>query len=280
MASIPAKVETRIKEALKRFQPYIAQAKARDVGEADTSTLCKDIVAELFGYDKYSEITAEYQIKSTYCDLAVKIEGKLVLLIEVKSVNSELKDTQIKQAVDYGANQGIEWVVLTNAQQWQIYKISYGQPIGHDLLVTLDLLALNPKVKDDVEALFLLTREAQGKSLLDQYHQQRQALSRFAIGAVVLSDPVLSAVRRELKRLSPDVKIDTEEIAHVLVEEVIKREVLEGDRAADAKRKLARAAAKPLRTKVDSAAAPVAAAIGTGGTATNSSPVAAPAPAV
>lgn len=280
MASIPTKVETRIKEALKRFQPYIAQAKARDVGEADTSTLCKDIVAELFGYDKYSEITAEYQIKSTYCDLAVKIEGKLVLLIEVKSVNSELKDTQIKQAVDYGANQGIEWVVLTNAQQWQIYKISYGQPIGHDLLVTLDLLALNPKVKDDVEALFLLTREAQGKSLLDQYHQQRQALSRFAIGAVVLSDPVLSAVRRELKRLSPDVKIDTEEIAHVLAEEVIKREVLEGDRAADAKRKLARVAAKPLRAKVDSDAAPVAAAISTGGTATNSSPVAAPAPAV
>ncbi|MBI5424637.1 MAG: type I restriction enzyme HsdR N-terminal domain-containing protein [Opitutae bacterium] len=253
MASIPAKVETRIKESLKRFQPVLAQAKARDVGEADTSTLCKDIIAEMFGFDKYSEITAEYQIKSTYCDLAIKIEGKLVLLIEVKAINTELKEAQIKQAVDYGANQGIEWVVLTNAQHWQIYKITYGQPIGSELLVTLDLNTLNPKSKDDVEALFLLSREAQSKSLLSEYHQQRQALSRFAIGAVVLSDPVLAVIRRELKRLSPDVKIEIEEITHVITEEVIKRDVLEGDRAAEAKRKVSKAASKQLRAKPESA---------------------------
>lgn len=251
MATIPAKVETRIKEALKRFQPVIAQAKARDIGEADTSTLVKDILAELFGYDKYSEITAEYQIKSTYCDLAIKLEGKLALLIEVKSVNSELKESFVKQAVDYGANQGVEWVVLTNAQCWQIYKISFAQPITNELLVTLDFNALTGKSRGDVESLFLLTREAQGKSLLDEYHQQRQALSRFMLGAVVLSEPVLNVVRRELRRLSPDVRIDAEEIEHVLTEEVIKREVLEGDRAADAKRKVAKASAKAQRAKTE-----------------------------
>jgi predicted type IV restriction endonuclease len=267
MATISSKVESRIKDALKRFQPVLAQAKARDVGEADTSTLCKDIVAEMFGFDKYSEITAEYQIKSTYCDLAIKLEGKLVLLIEVKAINTELKEAQIKQAIDYGVNQGVEWVVLTNAQQWQVYKITYGQPVGSELLVTLDLNTLNPKSKDDIESLFLLSREAQGKSLLDEYHQQRQALSRFAIGAVILSEPVLSVVRRELKRLSPDVRIETEEIAHVITEEVIKREVLEGDRAAEAKRKVAKAASKPLRSRseesADAAAAQTVATTGT-----------------
>jgi predicted type IV restriction endonuclease len=251
MANIPSKVESRIKEALKRFQPVIEQAKARDVGEADTSTLVKDILAELFGYDKYSEITAEYQIKSTYCDLAIKIEGKLALLIEVKSINSELKEAQIKQAVDYGANQGVEWVVLTNAQCWQIYKITFGQPIGHELLVGLDFNNMAAKSKENLEALFLLTREAQGKSLLDEYHQQRQALSRFILGAAVLSEPVINVIRRELKRLSPDVRIEADEIAHVLTEEVIKREVLEGERATDAKRKVSKSSAKSLRAKPD-----------------------------
>lgn len=264
MATIPAKVETRIKEALKRFQPVIAQAKARDIGEADTSTLVKDILADLFGYDKYSEITAEYQIKSTYCDLAIKLEGKLALLIEVKSINSELKESYVKQAVDYGANQGVEWVVLTNAQCWQIYKISFAQPITNELLVTLDFNALTGKSKGDVESLFLLTREAQGKSLLDEYHQQRQALSRFMLGAVVLSEPVINVVRRELRRLSPDVRIEAEEIEHVLTEEVIKREVLEGDRASEAKRKVSKASAKVLRSKAEKeepAAAPAAAVV-------------------
>ena len=107
MAKIPAKVESRIKEALKRYQPLVEQAKARDVGEADTSTLVKDILADLFGYDKYSEITAEYQIKSTYCDLAMKVDGKLTVLVEVKSLNTDLKEQHVKQAVDYAANQGV-----------------------------------------------------------------------------------------------------------------------------------------------------------------------------
>ena len=87
MAKIPLKVESRIKEALKFFQPVIEQTIARDVGEADTSTVVKEILAELFGYNKFTEITAEYMIKGTYCDLALKLEGKLVLLVEVKAVN-------------------------------------------------------------------------------------------------------------------------------------------------------------------------------------------------
>ena len=249
MAKIPAKVESRIKDALKRFKPIIEQAKARDIGEADTSTLVKDILSDLFGYDKYAEITAEHQIKGTFCDLALKIDGKLGLLIEVKAIGSELKDGYIRQAVDYAANQGIEWVVLTNAARWEIHKIGFGKPITNDLLVALDFLAIDPKKDSDLEILFLLSREAQGKSLLDEYHEQKQALSKYSIGALLLTETILSVMRRELKRLSPDVRIEVEEIQSVLSLEVIKREVLEGEKAQDASRRISRAANRALRAK-------------------------------
>jgi hypothetical protein len=262
MAKIPTKVESRIKDALRRFQPVVEQAKARDVGEADTSTLVKDILAELFGYDKYSEITAEYQIKSTYCDLAMKVDGKLAVLVEVKALNTELKEHHVKQAVDYAANQGVEWVILTNAQNWQVYRVTFAQPISHELLMNLQFGVLSHKSDADLESLFLLSREAQGKSLLDEYHEQRMALSRYSIGAVILSEPVLSVLRRELKRMSPDVRIEIEEIEQVLVEELLKRDVLEGEKAVEAKRRLAKCAAKLLRkvekTEVIPASATVA----------------------
>jgi Type I restriction enzyme R protein N terminus (HSDR_N) len=251
MAKIPAKVEMRIKEALKRYKPVIEQAKARDIGEADTSTLVKDILADLFGYDKYTEITAEYQIKSTYCDLAIKLEGKLALLIEVKAIGLDLKEGFIKQAVDYAANQGIEWVILTNAVTWQVYKIGFGKPITNDLLMTLNFLTLDTKNLSDIESLYLLSREAQGKSLLDEYHEQKQALSKYCIGALLLTEPVLSIVRRELKRLSPDVKIEIEEIQAVISQEVIKRDVIEGEKAIEAGKKLSRAANRALRAKTE-----------------------------
>ena len=249
MANIPSKIETRFKESLKRFQPVVEQAKARDIGEADTSTLVKDILAELLGYDKYSEITADYQIKSTYCDLAIRIGGKIALLIEVKAIGLDLKENHVKQAIDYAANQGVEWVILTNAQTWHLYKVSFGQPIGNELLLTFQFGALSPKSDDDMQALYILSKEGQSKSLLDEYHQQKQVLSRFAIGAILLSEPVLSAIRREIKKLSPEARISIEDIKEVLSLEVIKREVIEGEKADEIKRKMARVQKKLEREK-------------------------------
>lgn len=248
MSKIPAKVKSRIVEGIKRFKPVIEQAKSRDVGEADTSTLVKDILADLFGYDKYSEITAEFQIKGTYCDLALRIDGKIGLLIEVKAIGAALKESFIKQAVDYAANQGIEWVVLTNALHWQIYKLNFSKPVTSELLCEITFTELDPKDDSDLDMLFLLCREAQGKSLLDAYHEQRQALSKYVIGALMLSDPVVSVVRRELKRLSPDVRIEYEEIKAVMAQEVVKRELLEGDKAIDASKRISKAAGRALRS--------------------------------
>ena len=57
-------------------------------------------------------------------DLAIKVDGKLALLIEVKAIGLELKDGHVKQAVDYAANQGCDWVVLTNGMIWRVYKLT------------------------------------------------------------------------------------------------------------------------------------------------------------
>jgi hypothetical protein len=85
------------------------------------------------------------------------------------------------------------------------------------------------------------------KSVLGDYQLQRQALSRFFLGALVLSEPVLEVIRRELRRVSPDVKIEIGQIQGVLSAEVLKREVIDGEKAAEARKKIARAANKSLR---------------------------------
>jgi hypothetical protein len=108
---------------------------------------------------------------------------------------------------------------------------------------------LNPKKTSDLELLFHLTREGWLKSALGEFQAQKQALSRFFLGAMVLSNPVLEVIRRELKRLSPDVRIDVEQIKTALVQDVLKREVVEGDKADEARKKINKAASKLLRTR-------------------------------
>ena len=114
MANISSKTKDRLAAGIKRFQPILTSAKARDVNESDTVTIVTDMLADVCGFDKYSEITSEFVIRGTFVDLAIKIDGVLQMLIEVKSIGLELKEAFTKQAVDYAANQGVEWVILTN----------------------------------------------------------------------------------------------------------------------------------------------------------------------
>jgi hypothetical protein len=206
-----------------------------------------DMLAEVFGYDKYSEITSEFAIRGTFVDLATKLDGVVQTLIEVKAIGLELKDSHVKQAVDYAANQGVDWVLLTNGTTWRVYHVIFSKPIGQDLVVEIDFCSLSPKSDADMELLFLWSKEGWLRSVMGDYHTQKQALSRFFLGAMVLSDPVLSVIRRELRRVSPDVRIDTDQIRAVLVGEVLKREVMEGDKADEARRKISRSASKSLR---------------------------------
>lgn len=125
MASIPKRVSERLVAGIKKYQPILASAKARDVGEADTVTIIKDMLGDIFGYDKYSEVTSEFAIRGTYCDLAIKADGALQTLIEVKAIGLELKDQHVKQAIDYAANQGVDWVLLSNGMCWRVYHLTF-----------------------------------------------------------------------------------------------------------------------------------------------------------
>jgi predicted type IV restriction endonuclease len=246
---IPKKVVDRLSAGLKRFKPVLESAKSRDVNESDTSMIVTDMLADVFGFDKYNEITREYAIRGTYCDLATKIEGKLQTLIEVKAIGVDLRENHIKQAVDYAANQGVEWVVLTNGQIWKVFSVSFSKPISADLVLELDMLSLEHNDEDAQEDLFLLSKEGVQRSGLDAYNDQLRVRSRFNLAALILSDTVLHTIRRELKRLSPDVRISVDEIRDALVHEVIKRDTIEGEKAAEAQKLVNRAASKALRQK-------------------------------
>ncbi len=247
MYKIPKKIEARISSGVKAFQPVLRAANMRDVNESDTVTIIIDILSEVFGYDKYQEVTKEFQIRNTYCDLATIVNGKIGILIEVKAIGISLKDIHVKQAVDYAGNQGVDWVVLTNGIDWNIYKVIFAKPINHELVYSFSFLELSPKSKKDIELLFPLTKEGSVKSTLEFFHDQRQALSRFYLGALILSDQYLNYIKRDLRKISPGIKIEIDEIKDVIKNEVIKREVLESEKISEASKKISRLFNKKTR---------------------------------
>jgi hypothetical protein len=234
MASPPKKVVGFLKE-VPRFQKVLQLAKDRDINESDTVAIITDILADVFGFDKYAEVTSEFCIRNTYCDLAIKVGNAVQFLIEVKAIGLSLKENHLRQAVNYGANQGIPWVVLTNGINWEIYRIRFEKPIDAEAVCSLDLLAVNPRKTEDQERLFLLCKEGLSKAAMDEFAQKVQSVNRFVIGAILTSEPVVSLVRKELRRLADGLKVENGEIEEILRAEVLKREVIEGDAATKAK---------------------------------------------
>jgi hypothetical protein len=265
--AVPKRVAERIATTLKPFQTILQQQKARDVSEADTVTLVKDLLADLFGYDKYAELTSEHSIRGTFCDLAVKLDGKLAFLIEVKAIGIDLKDGHVKQAVDYAANQGVEWVVLTNGINWHLYHVIFKKPIDKQEIAHFNLLDANAKNEAVLDKLYLLTREGFTKSAMAEYRDRKDATSRFMLAAIILnSEPVQSAIRREIRRVS-EITVEPEVIDRMLREEVIKRETIEGEHADAAVRRVNRSAERSIRRaseKPDNGSAAAAEAAATG----------------
>lgn len=234
------KLAERIQSGLKRFAPVLSAQRDRDVSEADTVTLVKDLLSEVFGYDKYAELTSEHAIRGTFCDLAIQFDGKVQLLIEIKAIGSTLQDRHVKQAVDYACNQGVEWVALTNGIEWVLYHVLFKKPIDKEEVIRLNLLQVDARKDEELERLYLFTRAGLTKDALGQYRDRVDATNRFLLSAILLgSEAVMNSVRREVRRVS-GILVDREVIEKVLREQVIKRDALEGEQAEAASRRFHR----------------------------------------
>lgn len=250
MSNIPSKIEDRLKAGIKKFQPIVNNAKSQDLNETDTVRIISGILEEVLGYDRYLEISSEMNIKGSYCDLCLKIDNEVQVLIEAKAVDIELKSNHLKQVVDYAVNKGIDWVLLTNGINWHVYKVMYSKPINQELVLEFDFLNLNHKSSSDLSDLYLISREALGKMFLEKYYTQKKALSKYYIGAIILNDVILDRIRREIKMISPDVRVTTEQIETVIKEEVLKREIMESEKFAEAQKVINRIYNKRAKEKV------------------------------
>ena len=226
MIKIPATVQKRLAKEIPRFKKLLKKRKAKDVNEADTVTVVTDMLVKVFGFDRYSDITREYAIRRTFCDLAIKIGDDIEYLIEVKDVGSKLDDSHIKQVVDYGANKGIPWVVLTNGIDWILYKISLKQKIEREEVIRFSFIDLNLRNSKDLEKVFVLCKKGISKKLMHDVYKHKKVVNSSVLVKVLLSKETLLSIRKQLKRIGNGAKANDKELISIIKNEVIKRDLI------------------------------------------------------
>src|ERR1039458_2996908 len=231
MRKISARLAGRITKSLIRYRRIIEKEKRADSNEANTVSIVQGMLSDILGYKKFGEITAEYEVRGTYCDLAIKVDGDLRFLVEVKSVGIELKKKHSDQVVRYGAREKLEWAILTNASRWQAYRIIPGPRPEGKLVLDVDVMALRPRSPEVIEFFGNLSRERFRQSSMAQVESAKRAMGKFTIAALLRSDPVLKIVRKEIRKLVKGFKPDIEEIRTLIEKQVLKQELTEGDEA-------------------------------------------------
>ena len=129
----------------------------------ETTTIIKKILPYLNrqGYSTQEELFFEEAVKKNnhvvgFTDLEVHIGGKLRFLLEAKRDSQKINQKHRQQAIDYGKNKKVPFVVVTNGQTFEIWNVTTGNqialngelnicPAKGDLKFVLDALKKNPK---------------------------------------------------------------------------------------------------------------------------------------
>ena len=236
----------RIKKGLRRMSNIVERAVRDDYKEADTRKIVSDMLCECLGWDKFENVTAEQMINSRYADYVVKTDDEEVFVVEVKQIGLKLKETHLNQARQYAVDEGIDWCMLTNDDEWQAFRTELEGKIPvtrHVFTVRISDKDMKPAEK--ARLFYLFSEEANRKKEIEDYYQRRIALSGANLADQIFGDKVINQLRCSIKNVTGQ-RLTNSEIAKALVKRLFRDDVVNEDHMKAIKR-MERAEKKPKK---------------------------------
>lgn len=198
----------KLSDDLKKYNKYLIKNKLDLDGmdESKTRSIIDRFLMGISGYD-FKDIRTEYRIQDKYVDYAIELEdakGKdkiRYFLVEVKAYKFKLSENHLRQAIDYATDEGIDWVLLTNARQFDLYKILWGKPIDKRKVFTVDLSDKLDKnqLEESASNLQYLHKDVITKGSLDSLWAKCDALDPITVANILCGNYVINHIKRTLK---------------------------------------------------------------------------------
>jgi hypothetical protein len=184
--------------SLKDYRKEFLDSGLKELDESGTRIMINRFLSDVLGYKQIEEIKTEYMIKGTYADYVIQVNAKRYFLVEVKALSFQLSEKHLRQTVNYGANEGIEYALLTNARNFEFYKIIFAQPISSHLIFSLDLSDTN-SLKEAANYLQHLHKESVVKNYFKPLWNKCEATDPYNIAGILCSDAVLVCIKKIIK---------------------------------------------------------------------------------
>jgi hypothetical protein len=205
---------------LKEYKRKYIKKSFGDLDESGTRIMINAFLTQVLGYKELDEIKTEYSIRGEYADYVIQTARKKQFVVEVKSIQIDINDKHLRQSLTYAANEGIDWILLTNGRQVQIYRVLFEKPMKTKLLLDMHLEdALNNDLKKYAEELVSFTKSRVLRNEHELYWQRKIALDPLNISKLLYCEDVLKVIRRELKK-STGMYFDDDSIKDALIKAI------------------------------------------------------------
>jgi hypothetical protein len=190
--------KSKLNDTLKKYSKKYLHGKLTELDESGTRLMINEFLCEVLGYAAIEEVKTEYMIKGTYADYVVQLKGTRHFLVEVKSLSLNLSDSHLRQAVNYGANEGIEWALLTNGKSFDLYKILFNKPIESRKVFSIDL-SDTKALKDAIEVIQFMHKDAVANKGLEMLWNKCIALDPANVAGFLYTPNVINFIKKSLK---------------------------------------------------------------------------------
>lgn len=210
-------IDKNTRNALKDAQNMIRALEKADGNEAETRRRVERLFESLMGYDVFKHVTREHAVRGAgeteHCDFVIHVQDgpnpKPEIMVELKRVGIDLAPKHVGQAAGYAINKGCEWVLLTNAKEWRLYHVTFGQPPETKLVQSWrifdeDYAQLAGKFE------VVCFRNVR-KGNLDALWQKASVLTPRNVLAAILSEDSVKLLRKKLKS-SAGVPVSPEDV--------------------------------------------------------------------
>lgn len=186
------------KEKLKVYKRKYLRKEFANLDESATRLMTNSLLTDVFGYKELEEIKTEYRIRSEYADYVVQLKRKKHFVVEVKSIDIDINEKHLRQSLSYAANEGIDWILLLNGRQIELYRVNFAKPITTTLIYKIDLLDPDD-FKKAPEQLWYLTKKSVERNELEDFWKRSNALQPEYLAKLVYSEEIVKRLRNDLK---------------------------------------------------------------------------------
>jgi len=208
-----------LRATIRHVTKHLQELATKDANEADTRMVVTDLLRDGLGYKEYGDLATEYRVRGEYADYGIRIDKQLIAFVEVKRAATKLGPRHLRQIELYAVNEGVEWLILTNASAWQVYHLSPGMPVVIDLALEVDLLSSDTPARK-VDKLFYLHHESLRRRQIDDLWRLQAATSPKALAEALLSADVTAAISKEIRRRTKQ-RVSATEVIQLLQQKVI-----------------------------------------------------------